>query len=226
MMTHRPLAELETRLGYKFADQSLLKQSLTHASFSGPKASYERLEFLGDRVLGLLLAHYFYTQCPNDNEGALSLRLHSEARTATLATIARKLNVDDFLQTQPGVCFATNDNVLADVIESLLAAIYLDSSLNDAAAFLTAHWPLSTTTPASFEKDAKSQLQEWALGQGLGLPVYRQLTKSGPDHAPEMTYEVSVVNAGSKSATGSNRKIAEQKAAAALLAHLQVRETI
>ena len=220
-MTQRPLAELETCLGYTFADQSLLQQSLTHASFSGPTASYERLEFLGDRVLGLLLAHYFYEHCPDDNEGALSLRLHSEARTATLSMIARKLKIADFLQTQPGICFAENDNVLADVIESLLAAIYLDSGLDDAAAFLRAHWPLASTTPASREKDAKSLLQEWALGQGLGLPVYRQLAKSGPDHAPEMTYEVSVVNAGSKSATGSNRKIAEQKAAAALLARLQ-----
>ena len=223
-MTQRPLAELETRLGYKFADQSLLQKSLTHGSFSGPTASYERLEFLGDRVLGLLLAHYFYEHCPNDNEGALSLRLHSEARTATLATVARKLNIQDFLQTQPGMSFAKNDNVLADIIESLLAAIYLDSGLNDAAAFLKAHWPLATTTPASREKDAKSQLQEWALGQGLGLPVYQRLAKSGPDHAPEMTYEVSVANLGSKSANGSSRKIAEQKAAAALLKHLQARD--
>ena len=223
-MTQRPLAELETRLGYKFAKQSLLQQSLTHSSFSGPTASYERLEFLGDRVLGLLLAHYFYENCPDDNEGALSLRLHSEARTATLALVARKLNIDDFLKTQSGMCFAQNDNVLADVIESLLGAIYLDSGLNDAAVFLRAHWPLTTTTPASRKKDAKSQLQEWALGQGLGLPVYRQLAKSGPDHLPEMTYEVSVSNAGSKSATGSNRKVAEQKAAAALLAYLQARE--
>ena len=220
-MTQRPLAELETRLGYKFVNQSLLQQSLTHASFSGPTASYERLEFLGDRVLGLLLAHYFYEHCPDDNEGALSLRLHSEARTATLAVVARKLNISDFLQTQPGMSFAENDNVLADVIESLLAAIYLDSGLGDAAALLKAHWPLASTTPASREKDAKSRLQEWALRQGLGLPLYRQLAKSGPDHAPEMTYEVSVADAGSKSATGSNRKIAEQKAAAALLACLQ-----
>ena len=225
-MTQHSLAELETCLGYKFVNRSLLQQSITHASFAGPAASYERLEFLVDRVLGLLLAHYFYEHCPDDNEGALSLRLHSEARTASLASVARKLNIAKFLQTQPGTCFAENDNVLADVIESLLAAIYLDSGLIEAAIFLKAHWPLASTTPASREKDAKSQLQEWALGQGLGLPVYRQLTKFGPDHAPEMTYEVSVANAGSKSATGSNRKIAEQKAAAALLTHLQVRDTI
>ena len=223
-MAQRPLSELETRLGYRFLSQSLLQQCLTHASFAGPTASYERLEFLGDRVLGLLLAHYFYEHCPDDNEGALSLRLHSEARTATLAMVARKLNIADFLRTQTGMCFAKNDNVLADVMESLIAAIYLDSGLDDAAAFLRAHWPLVSNTPANREKDAKSRLQEWALGQGLGLPLYRQLAKSGPDHAPEMTYEGSVPDAGSTSATGSNRKIAEQKAAAALLARLQAED--
>ena len=225
-MTQRHLSELEARIGYKFADQSLILQSLTHASFSGPMASYERLEFLGDRVLGLLLAHHFYKHCPDENEGALSLRLHSEARTATLAMVARKLKIIDFLRTQPGMCFANNDNVLADVIESILAAIYLDSGLDSASAFLQSHWPLSSTAPASREKDAKSRLQEWALGQGLGLPVYRQLAKSGPDHAPLMTYEVSVADAGSNSATGGNRKIAEQKAAAALLARIQARNKI
>ena len=223
-MTKRPLTELETHLGYKFADQSLLQQAITHASFAGPKTSYERLEFLGDRVLGLLLAHYFYEHCPYDYEGALSLRLHSEARTETLAMVARKLNVADFLQTQPGMQFSENDSVLADVMESLLAAIYLDSGLDDVAAILKAHWPLASTLPASREKDAKSRLQEWALGHGLGLPIYRQLAKSGPDHAPEMTYEVVVLDAGSDIATGGNRKIAEQKAAAALLARLQAGE--
>ena len=86
---------------------------------------------------------------------------------------------------------------------------------------MQAHWPLTSDTPASRAKDAKSRLQEWALGQGLGLPVYRLVAKSGPDHAPEMFYEVAVVDAGSETAAGSNRKIAEQKAAAALLARLQ-----
>jgi ribonuclease-3 len=102
-----------------------------------------------------------------------------------------------------------------------LAAIFLEFGLEAAGAFLQAHWPLTSDTPASREKDAKSRLQEWALAQGLGLPVYRLLAKSGPDHAPEMIYEVAVADAGSESATGSNRKIAEQKAAAALLARLQ-----
>ena len=172
-------------------------------------------------VLGVLLARYFYHHCPDEDEGALSLRLHNEARTETLAMVARRLEIADFLQTQPGMSFSENDNVLADVVESLLAAIFLEFGLEAAGAFLQAHWPLASDTPASREKDAKSRLQEWALGQGLGLPIYRLLAKSGPDHAPEMIYEVAVADAGSESATGGNRKIAEQKAAAALLARLQ-----
>ena len=220
-MTQRPLAEFEAHIGYKFTDPSLLQQALTHASFSGPATSYERLEFLGDRVLGLLLAQHFYHNCPHEDEGALSLRLHSEARTVTLAMVARRLEIVDFLKTQPGTNFADNDNVLADVVESLLAAIFLEFGLEAAQAFLLAHWPLTRDTPASNEKDAKSQLQEWTLGRGLGLPVYRLLAISGPDHAPHMIYEVAVADAGTESAAGSNRKIAEQKAAAALLARLQ-----
>jgi ribonuclease-3 len=135
--------------------------------------------------------------------------------------VARRLEIANFLQTQPGMSFADNNNVLADAVESLLAAIFLEFGLEAAAAFLQAHWPLASDTPAGREKDAKSLLQEWALKQGLRLPVYRLLAKSGPDHAPQMVYEVAVVDAGSESATGGNRKIAEQKAAAALLARLQ-----
>lgn len=223
-MSKRPLEELEDRIGYKFADRSLLQQALTHASFSGPALSYERLEFLGDRVLGLLLAQYFYHHCVDEDEGKLSLRLHGEARTTTLASVARRLGVADFLQTQSGMSFTENENVLADTVESLLAAIFLESGLSAAETFLLAHWPLVSSTPASHKKDAKSRLQEWALGKGLGLPIYRQISKSGPDHLPEMIYEVVIANTGSESASGRNRKIAEQKAAAALLEHLDAGE--
>jgi len=220
-MTQRQLSDLEGKLGHNFADKNLLKQAVTHASFAGPEASYERLEFLGDRVLGLLLAQYFYKNCPHDNEGALSLRLHSEARMTSLANVARKLELADFLQAQTGMDFGQNDSVLADVVESLLAAIFIDAGLAAAERFLLAHWPLASGAPASREKDAKSRLQEWTLQHGLGLPRYQLLAKTGPDHAPKMVYEVSVADVPPASASGSSRKIAEQKAATALLARLQ-----
>ena len=132
-MTQLPLAELETRLGYKFANQPLLQQSLTHASFSGPTASYERNFW----VTGCwdFCWHIIFMNIVQMIMKALSLRLHSEARTATLAMVARKLNIADFLQTQPGMCFAENERWRM-LLSQFFAAIYLDSGLDDAAAFL------------------------------------------------------------------------------------------
>jgi ribonuclease-3 len=223
-MLKKRLPDFEKKIGYVFVNKSLLKQALTHASFAGPRTSYERLEFLGDRVLGLLLAEYFYKACPVESEGSLSLRLHGEARMETLAMIARKIGIAEFIQTQPGMDILQNDNVMADVVESLIASIYLDGGLKAAENFLLSNWPLVTGIPANCEKDSKSLLQEWCLKHGLGLPIYQQLSKSGPDHTPVMTYGVMVEGSPPLTATGGSRKFCEQKAAAALLAHLQVGE--
>ena len=157
----------------------------------------------------------------NENEGTLSLRLHSNARMSTLAMVARKLDLPNALQIQTGMNLDQNDNVLADVVESLIAAIFLDRGLHAAEKFILDHWPLSTGSPAITEKDAKSLLQEWSLQNGLGLPTYKQISKSGPDHAPVMTYQVTLADGMHESAKGSNRKIAEQKAAKTLLARLK-----
>jgi ribonuclease-3 len=214
------LKQLEARVGHTFADRRLLSQALTHSSFSGAVNSYERLEFLGDRVLGLLLAEHFYSRFSGDAEGALSIRLHAEARMSTLAGVARDLDLAVYIRAQSGFEVAGNDNVLADVMESLMAAIYLDGGLDAARAFLVRHWPLKGAQTAERQKDAKSQLQEWCLQRGMGLPSYRQTDKSGPDHAPELTYEVSISGYPGETATGNNRKNAEQAAAALLLARL------
>ncbi len=220
-MTTDPLLTLEKDLGHRFADRSILQEALRHSSHGGLQANYERLEFLGDRVIGLLLAHHFYTVFPEDNEGILSLRLHGEARMSTLANIGRKLRLADYIKSQAGLDISVNDGVLADVVESLMAAIYLDAGLSAAKDFLNRHWPLSGDATSRYEKDAKSQLQEWSLKRGLGLPEYRQIFKSGPDHAPEMTYEVKINGFEVVSATAGSRKIAEQSAAALLLKKLQ-----
>ncbi len=220
-MTQKPFSDLEKKIDYVFADKLLLKQALTHASFSGPQSSYERLEFLGDRVLGLLLAEHFYKTCLDEDEGSLSLRLHGEARTETLALIARKIGISDFILRQNGMEVEQNDNVMADVVESLIASIYLDSGLGSAQKFLVSNWRLVSGSPASCEKDSKSLLQEWCLQHGLGLPIYQQLSKCGPDHAPKMTYQAVVEGSPPVSAIGNSRKVCEQKAASALLAFLQ-----
>ena len=220
-MTADPLQTLEKNIGHSFANRGILHQALCHPSHSGAKKSYERLEFLGDRVLGLLLAHYFYATFPNDDEGALSLRLHGEARMSTLADIARALNLADYIQSQTGLDVAANDGVMADVVESIMAAIYLDAGLYAARAFLERHWPLSSNTVSRHQKDPKSCLQEWSLQRGLGLPKYRQISKNGPDHAPQMTYEVKIEGYDAISATAGSRKVAEQTAAATLLKQVQ-----
>ena len=220
-MTADPLKTLEKNVGHIFANRNILLQALCHSSYTGAKASYERLEFLGDRVLGLLLADYLYAAFPDDNEGALSLRLHGEARMSTLADIARALRLADYIQSQTGLDIAGNDGVLADVVESIMAAIYLDAGLDAAKTFLVRHWPLVDNKVSRYEKDPKSCLQEWSLQRGLGLPKYRQVSKSGPDHAPQMTYEVKIEGYDGISATAGSRKIAEQTAAASLLEQLQ-----
>ena len=222
-MISDPLQKLEKDIGHSFANRGLLHEALCHSSCKGATASYERLEFLGDRVLGLLLADYFFKNFPNDNEGMLSRRLHGEARMSTLADVARALRLNDFIQSQLGLDVAGNDGVMADVVESIMAAIYLDAGLDAANAFLNRHWPLNGDMIFRHEKDPKSRLQEWSLKHGLGLPEYCQVSKSGPDHAPQLTYEVKIQGFDAATATAGSRKIAEQTAAASLINHLHER---
>lgn len=215
------LAQFETRIGHAFADRTLLVQALTHASYQSDGQSYQRLEFLGDRVLGLLLADHFFDKYPDDNEGGLSLRLHAEAQAASLAMIARKLGLARYVQTQSGLDVGANDNILSDVVESLLAAIYLDAGLPAARAFVLRHWPLRGASGKATTKDPKSRLQEWCLKHGMGLPLYGLFDKSGPEHSPTLTYAVTVDGYNSITATGPNRRQAEQEAARKLLSKLQ-----
>ena len=218
---HDDLAGLEDAIGHYFSDRELLAEALTHSSAGGPLQSYERLEFLGDRVLGLVLATYFHAHCPQDDEGQLSLRFHAAARQSTLAAVARDLDLASFIAAQSGMDVAANDSVLSDVVESLVAAIYLDGGLEPARNFVLARWPLDAAVPAQGEKDAKSRLQEYAMGKGLALPAYTLLARDGPDHAPMMTYEVRLEGHGGETATAGARKQAEQLAASRLLARIE-----
>lgn len=215
------LDALEAQLGHSFADRGRLAEALTHSSFvTGPPADmpcYERLEFLGDRVLGLILAEYFHAHCPADDEGKLSLRYHAAARQSTLAAVARKLDIAAYVRVQAGMDVASNDSVLSDVIEALLAALYLDGGIDPVRRFVLANWTLDFEAPAKGEKDAKSRLQEFAMQKALPLPVYRMISRDGPDHAPQMVFAVSLDGYGEEIATAGSRKQAEQTAAAQLL---------
>lgn len=211
------LATLEATIGYRFATRDLLVEALTHSSAKARGATYERLEFLGDRVLGLVLATHFYTIHPKDDEGGLSLRFHAAARQSTLADVARRLGLARHIRVQSGMDVETNESILSDVVESLVAAIYLDGGMAPVQRLVMAHWPFDSEAPAKDEKDAKSQLQEFAMSKGLALPHYRLVARSGPDHAPEMTFAVSIEGFAEIEASAGSRKQAEQRAAARLL---------
>lgn len=211
------LDALEARLGHSFSDRGLLVEALTHSSASSGAASYERLEFLGDRVLGLILAEYFHAHCPKDDEGKLSLRYHAAARQSTLAAVARTLDVAQHVHVQAGMDVAGNDSVLSDVVEGILAALYLDGGFDPVRRFVLCNWTLDAEAPAREEKDAKSRLQELAMQKGLPLPAYRMISRDGPDHAPQMVFAVTLDGYGGERATAGSRKQAEQMAAARLL---------
>ena len=217
----KDLSGLEAIIGHSFADRDLLVEALTHSSAKVDGVTYERLEFLGDRVLGLVLATHFHATHPEDDEGGLSLRFHAAARQSTLADVARKLGLAEHIRVQSGMDVAANESILSDVVESLVAAIYLDGGMAPVRALVMAHWPIDADAPAKDEKDAKSRLQEFAMSRGAALPHYRLVTRSGPDHAPEMTYAVSIEGFAEIEASAGSRKQAEQRAAARLLAVIE-----
>ena len=207
---------LEVALGHVFKDRGLVQTALTHASASAGQ-DYERLEFLGDRVLGLILANEYFHSCPDDDEGQLSLRLHALARQSALVEIARKIDLAPLIRVQPGMDVSQNDSILSDVVESLIAALYLDAGIHAAETFVRRYWSFETGPISHREKDAKSRLQEAAMERGLDLPKYRLVERTGPDHAPQMTYEVQLDGMAPVTATAGNRKAAEQQAATILL---------
>lgn len=210
---------LEAALGHVFKDRGLVQTALTHASASA-REDYERMEFLGDRVLGLILANEYFHSCPDDDEGQLSLRLHALARQSALAEIARKIDLAPLIRVQLGIDVSQNDSILSDVVESLIAALYLDAGIHAAETFVRRYWSFETGPISHREKDAKSRLQEAAMQRGLNLPKYRLVERTGPDHAPQMTYEVQLDGLVPVKATAGNRKSAEQQAATMLLEQL------
>ena len=215
------LRELERGIGHVFANKELAQQALSHSSAVSGLNSYQRLEFLGDRVLGLVLAEYVFRHHPTEAEGDLSRRLHAAAQQSALVAVAEKLELAQYVNVQAGFDVAANASVLSDVVEALIAAIYLDAGLEAAARFISTHFTLDSGVLTHREKDPKTRLQELVLKRSKEVPVYRLVEKTGPDHAPEMRCEVCVTGFDPVSAVGSSRKIAEQRAASALLAVMQ-----
>lgn len=217
-----PLEQLIERLGHRFRDTTLLKTALTHSSAAG--RSYERLEFLGDRVLGLIVADLLIQRFPAEPEGALARRHAALVRRETLAEVALELDLGPHLRLARGEADAggrENPAILADVCEAIIAALYLDGGLRAARGFVEPLWTPLLESARRPPQDAKTALQEWAQGRGLPLPIYEIVDRSGPDHEPLFTVAVSVEGLPVVTARGRSKRLAEQTAAEQLFARVQ-----
>jgi ribonuclease III len=227
---------LDAILGYRFTRCDLPREALTHrsalqgrrpgrgASTSGPAASgsNERLEFIGDRVLGLLIAEWLAERFPNEQEGDLGRRLASLVSQPVLALVAETIGLGEALSVAPGEARAgvkRRATVLADALEAALGAIYLDGGLVPARDFVRRAWSDSMIAQETPPKDAKTALQEWAQKRGLDLPVYKVTERSGPPHAPVFVVTVTVGDRDGVGTAGSKRA-AEQLAAESLFPNL------
>ncbi len=209
-------------VGHSFKDKDLLHHALVHSSASAGRgaATYERLEFLGDRVLGLVVAEMIYRRFPVEPEGDLARRHAALVRREALARVADAAGLGQYIVMSRGEEDAggrANPAILADVCEALLGALYLDGGLQAAAAFIEAHWPAMMEEALAPPKDAKTALQEWAQSRGLPLPLYDTVDLKGPDHSPVFTVRVTVQGFPPAEASGASKRVAAQAAARALL---------
>ncbi|MBM10350.1 MAG: ribonuclease III [Magnetovibrio sp.] len=218
------MIELEKHLGHVFKNTNQLHQALTHISTTKTNAdSNERLEFLGDRVLGLIVANMLFESFKEEDEGDLAYRFAALVKRETLAHVAREIKLGDFIKLSVGereTGGAEKDSVLANTCEALIAALYLDGGFAAANNFIRYYWgPLLEKDPKP-PKDPKTSLQEWAQAAGRSLPEYTVTNRRGPDHAPLFTVEVKVSGEIPTRGEGSNKQTAEQAAAKILLAQL------
>jgi ribonuclease-3 len=239
-MTMAPAgADAARLLGHDFVRPMLLAEALTHPSAlpaaqkgrrrarrAGLPRDYERLEFLGDRVLGLVIADLLWHRFDAEPEGPLTRRHAQLVRRETLAAVAIEIGLDGVIQLSPAETAsgaARNPAILADVLEAVIAAIYLDGGFDAAFAFIERWWGPRLAEMGRPPRDPKTLLQEWVQGRGQPLPKYRLVETSGPDHALQFTIAVAVAGHDEASATASSKRAAETAAAALLLERLSDR---
>ena len=223
MLKPRKFKELETKLGHRFKDPGLLERALTHASVRGGKTARfdnERLEFIGDRVLGLAIAEILNQQYTDASEGELARRYNRLVRGEACAKVARNTGLGAHLilsESEADSGGRDKTTILADAAEALLGAVFIDGGFEKARAVVRKLWQEQSEPVPEVAVDAKSALQEWAQGQGLALPKYTVVSRKGPDHAPRFTAEVIIVGKAPAQGEGASKRIAEQAAATALL---------
>ena len=215
---------LEDRIGYRFAEKALLDRALTHISaLSGGATrvnSYQRLEFLGDHVLGLVISDMLYRSFPKANEGELSRRLADLVRKDTCADVARAMELGPELKLGSSESHAggrLRTTILADACEALVGAVYIDGGYPAADALVERFWKERMLKPPRPLRDPKTMLQEWAQARGLPTPAYKEVGRTGPHHDPEFRVAVTLPDREAAEGRGNSKRAAEQAAAAAML---------
>ncbi|MGH1456538.1 MAG: ribonuclease III [Alphaproteobacteria bacterium] len=211
----KPLNELQDIIGYKFKDENLLRVALTHSS-TNTNFNYERLEFLGDRVLGLVIAALLFEKFPDEKEGDLAKRLSALVQGETLAKLAIRISLGDYIffsEAEASAGGAENAHILADVFESVIGAMYLEGGLNPCSDLIASQWEEVLYTMKKPPQHPKTAIQEWAQGQSLPLPEYVVSNQSGPDHAPVFEVKLCVRGYDPVIASGKSRAEAEKNAA-------------
>ena len=218
----RSLDELERRIGVKVSDRARLERAVTHSSMrgGGGGASYERLEFLGDRVLGLVIAEKLFELFPKASEGEMSLRLNSLVSADACAEIADAIGLHEFIRHGGDVKRVKGEqtrNIRADVVEALIAAIYLGNGFADARDFIHRLWGDKLGSAVTARRDPKTALQEWVHTRTTVAPRYEIVARTGPDHDPIFTVRAVIENVEPAEGTGRSKRLAEQEAASAIL---------
>ena len=223
--SRRRASSLETRIGYRFRDPALLEQALTHISALGGvrnrAGSYQRLEFLGDHVLGLIVSDMLFRAFPRADEGELSRRLADLVRKEACADVASGIELGTAIRLGTSESNAGGRSrvaILADVCEALIGAVYLDGGFIAAEGLVGRLWEARMRTTAQPLRDPKTILQEWAQARGLPTPAYREVARSGPDHDPQFRVAVHLPKLAPAEGSGRSKRAAEQAAAAAMMA--------
>ena len=226
----RGTAAFEERIGYRFKNPALLEQALTHISaLTGARnraGSYQRLEFLGDHVLGLVVSDMLFRAFTKADEGEMSRRLADLVRKEACADVGRAIELGEAIRLGASEANAggrTRPAILADVCEALIGAVFVDGGYPAASALIERLWSERMRTPARPLRDSKTMLQEWAQARGLPTPAYREVERKGPDHDPEFRVTVELPDLAPAEGRGRSKRAAEQAAAAAMLTRAGVK---
>ncbi|ULB10679.1 ribonuclease III [Cereibacter azotoformans] len=222
------LRAFESRIGHAFREPDRLLRAVTHASLSSAtRPDNQRLEFLGDRVLGLVMAEALLAADKAATEGQLAPRFNALVRKETCAAVAREVGLGDVLKLGRSEMMSggrRKEALLGDALEAVIAAVYLDAGFEAARRLVLRLWGERIAQVEADARDAKTALQEWAQARGLPPPCYEAVDRSGPDHAPIFTVEVRLGNGETERSAAGTKRVAEQAAARALLARMEARD--